>query len=57
MKVTFSVNQYDHEGDVYEEGVYLHFDGGFIITLSSVDELDKMIENLQDIRNEIKENY
>ena len=55
MKVTFSINLYDYEGDIYQEGIYLHYDNGFIIRLKSLEELDEMIENLQSISKEIKE--
>lgn len=25
IKVTFSLNRYDRDGDIFEEGVFLHF--------------------------------
>ena len=54
MDITFSVNLYDNEGDVFQEGVYLHIEPHLILKLDSVDDIDKMIKQLAKIRDEIK---
>jgi hypothetical protein len=56
MKVTFSVNQHDRDGDVYDECLLLHIDESFIIRLPK-DGLPKFIASLSKIEKELKENY
>jgi hypothetical protein len=54
--VSFSVNQYDSDGDITDDCVLLHLDTT-ILKLSNVKQLDVFIEQLQAISKEIKENY
>lgn len=55
--VTFSVNQYDHEGDIIEQGLYLDFGHTSIKVATSISEFDDLIEQLVAIRKEVSENY
>jgi hypothetical protein len=56
MDITFSINQYDYEGDIFDKCILLHFDN-FIIRLNDLDELDQMIEQLINIKYEIEESH
>ncbi len=54
MDVTFSVNQHDSDGDVYDECILLHIGDALIIRLEK-DGLDNFIDSLNRIRNELRE--
>lgn len=56
MKVTFSVDQHDSDGDVYDECLLLHVDKNLIIRLER-NGLDDFINSLKIIKKELKENY
>lgn len=52
--VTFSLNQYDRDGDIYDECILLHLrEGNVIIRMSDLDELKKFIEGLNNCADEI----
>lgn len=53
---TFSVNQYDQDGDVVDECVLVHV-GTTILRFSTTKQLDDFVVQLQKISKEIKENY
>jgi hypothetical protein len=53
---TFSVNQYDSDGDVVDDCVLVHLDAT-ILKFSGVKQLDGFIEQLNKISKEIKEHY
>lgn len=53
MKVSFSKNLHDDEGDVYVEGIFLHIGEHVILKVSDETELDELIEYLQRIKLEI----
>ena len=54
MKVSFSINQYDEDGDAFDQCLLLHFGETSIIRLASVQELKEVIENLNKIVKEIE---
>jgi len=56
-ETTFSINEYDHEGDEVESGIYLHFNGARIRAAESIEEFELFIDRLVSIKNEIKENH
>lgn len=56
MKILFSVNEYDQDGDLNEYGIYLHFEGTRIKVADNIDEFDEVIEQLKKMRQEILEN-
>ena len=56
MKVTFSVDLHDRDGDVYEECLLLHVGEGTIIKLKK-NGLNDFINSLKIIQKELKENY
>lgn len=56
-KPTFSVNDFDFEGDVVEKGIYLHFGDTRIKVADSGADFGAFIENLKVLRKEIQDNY
>lgn len=55
MEITYSLNQYDENGDKYNDCLILNLDDNFLLKLKDIDELDKVINQLKDIRKEISE--
>lgn len=57
FKPSFSVNSYDHEGDVYETGIYLHYGDTCIrVAIADIEAFKKHIDFLKDMVDEIEEN-
>ena len=54
--IVFSVNEYDRDGDLVDEGIFIHL-GVHRFKVGGVDELDDMVKHLQGIVEEIKSNY
>ena len=54
---SFSVNSYDHEGDEFEEGIFLHFENTRIKVADDLAGLNNFIEHLQRMQKEILEIY
>jgi len=57
MKVTFSVNSYDWDGDIMDAGIFLHFGNVRIKVAETGLEFQEFINNLEQMRNEISDNY
>ena len=55
-KITFSVNEYDRDGDVTEKGVFLHFGDTRVLVCDFVEEFPDVLQNIEDIKKEL-ENY
>lgn len=45
MKVTFSINLHDSDGDVYENGIFLHFGDRAIVRFEDYEELENFIQH------------
>lgn len=56
MRVTFSVDLHNRDGDVYEECLLLHVGESAIIKLKK-NGLNDFINSLKIIQKELKENY
>jgi hypothetical protein len=56
MKVTFSVDLHDSDGDVYDECILLYIGDCTIIKLKK-EGLNDFINSLKIIQKELKENY
>jgi len=57
MKVTFSINLYDKDGDKFEDGIYLHIEPNMILEFNDVEELKNFAEDiLNKVVPEIQEN-
>lgn len=54
--VTYSLSQYDKEGDVIEHGVFLYFDHNVAVRVcETIDDFDAVIAQMIAIRNEIQQ--
>lgn len=56
-KITFSVNNYDKDGDVCDEGIFLHFGNTRIKVAQNAEEFKVVASTIQNIANEITENF
>lgn len=56
--IKFSINSHDKDGNIYETGIYLHFDETRIRICKSLDEFELIVDHLKyKVLPEIKENY
>lgn len=55
--ISFSVNTYDHDGDLIDNCILLHLSNNTILRVENLDELENMIEQLYNIKVEIEQNY
>lgn len=55
--VFFSVNDFDSDGDLSEQGVYLHFDSSRIKVAEDLQDYRDFISELQRMEKEIAEIY
>ncbi len=56
MKVLFSINEYDFEGDIIEKGIYLHLDNVKIKVAETIEEYKELVNDLESIAEELDEN-
>jgi|688.fasta_scaffold520739_2 hypothetical protein len=56
VNVGFSVNMCDKYGDKFDDCLLLHINDNIILRLSNLQELDRLINQLKNIRDEIDEN-
>lgn len=57
MKIGFSIDMHDKDGDKFDDCLLLHFNDTFLLRLADVKELDEVIKKLQEIKTEVVENY
>jgi len=57
MKITFSINLHSSDGEVQNEGIFLHIEDRLILGLKSFEELKEMIKSLEKVRDEISDVY
>lgn len=50
----FSINMYDNEGDMFGQGIFLHFDNGTILCIDSLTQVRELMVNIQQIYQELK---
>ncbi len=55
--IVFSVNEYDRDGDVTDEGVFLHFGETRVKAADSIDDFRSIVQHMKDMVSEIEENY
>jgi len=55
--ITFSINRYDKDGDIFENGIYLHFGDVSIKIANDIAEFKVFYNEIEDIIKEIEENY
>ncbi|MCP1159318.1 hypothetical protein [Bacillus infantis] len=56
-EVTFSINEYDYEGDSFDDCIKIHIDETFTLRFDDIKKLDEFINKLSGISNEIRENW
>lgn len=56
IKPTFSINRYDRNGDMFEDGIYLNFNSTTIKITDSIKGFDAFIAHLTTMRQEICDN-
>jgi hypothetical protein len=54
-RVSYSLGLYTQHGTCYDSGLFLHLDDRVTIRVAHVNELNELIQNLQDIRDELSE--
>lgn len=55
--VTFSVNSYDRDGDILDDGVFLHFGNTAIKVADNFQDFLVFTEKIEKIKKEISESY
>lgn len=55
--ITFSVNEYDRDGDCIDKGVFLHFGQTRVKVSDSIKEFSEIVPHFESIRDEIENNY
>lgn len=56
-KIYFSINSYDSDGDVYEDGVYLHFGDTTIRVAENYIEFKEVVDRISLMQKQIEEMY
>lgn len=57
MDISFSINEYDHEGDIVEKGIYIHFNNTRIKVADTIEEYEEFVNELKNITNELSDSY
>lgn len=55
--IMFSVNSYDKDGDIEEEGIFLHFEGARVKAASTMKDFRGIVDHFEALIREIEENY
>ena len=54
--ITFSINDYDQDGDIDRVGVFLHFGDTRVLVAETIDEFETIVGCMQQIVDEIRGN-
>lgn len=57
VKVLFTINQYDYEGDCFDKGIFLHFGPASVKVADTFEEFEDFIKQLENMKTEMIENY
>ena len=57
MEPTFSINRHDRDGDVFDEGVFLHFGDTSVKVADSIADFKSFKIHISSMEQEIIENY
>jgi hypothetical protein len=57
MKIEFSVDLHDKDGDVYDNCIVLHLGDMTMVKIKDIKELEQIIIDLGDIRTELVNDY
>jgi len=55
--ITFSVNDYDSDGDLTDEGIFLHFGKTRVHAAESTEDFRTIVQHMEAMVREIEENY
>jgi hypothetical protein len=55
--ISFSVHDYDFEGDIFDSGIFLHFGDTRIKIADNLEEFKAVAHRINDMGEEIAENY
>jgi hypothetical protein len=55
VDIFFTINRYDRDGDLIDNGIFLHFDETIIKVAETIEEYDKVINHVISIKKEIIE--
>ena len=53
--VTFSVNEYDCDGDIVEEGIFLNFGDARILVAKNLEDYKEFCKTVSDMTDEISD--
>lgn len=56
MKASFSIDQHDKDGDVFDECILLHLEPNTIIRFENYREFSAFVDSLPSVRDELREN-
>jgi hypothetical protein len=57
VDVTFSVNEYDYEGDISQEGIFLHFEGTRVWVAKDPKGYDAFVAQLVNMKDEMTDHW
>ncbi len=57
IDVGFSIDMHDKDGDKFDDCLMLHFNDTFLLRLADLKDLDSLIKQLSNIREELYENH
>lgn len=57
IEVGFSIDMHDKDGDKFDDCLMLHFNDTFLLRLADLKDLDNLIKQLSNIREEVSLNY
>lgn len=55
--ISFSVHDYDWEGDIHDKGIFLHFGKTRVKVAENLEEFKAVTEHINGMADEIAENY
>jgi len=56
-KACFSVNEYTRDGDITDDGIFLHFGDTKVKVANDIEGFKKFIEHINEMVGEIEENW
>lgn len=56
MTLTFSINQYDQDGDKFDDCILIYFNNNVILRFKSIEEYEEFVKKANNLIPEIKEN-
>jgi hypothetical protein len=56
-EILFSVNEYDRDGDVTEEGIFLHFGGTRVKAAENIGDFRAIVDCMKSMVREIDDYY